>query len=303
MNFNERKVLAVVVTYNRKALLKECLAALLSQTYDRLEILVVDNASTDGTEKLMSQYSQANIHYVNTGSNLGGAGGFQFGIKEGLKTDANYLWLMDDDSIPTPSALQNLMFSANILGSFGFLSSKVLWKDHSICNMNIPKVSIYRKLHDFDGSPKPIEMATFVSFLVPTKIVKKVGLPIKEFFIWSDDFEYSSRISAKYPSYFVPSSVIIHKCKSNNGSNIVTDTPDRLNRYKYAYRNEVYVYRRSGLLGWLHIILKDTRDFLQVMFKAKDHKLKRMATIAVSFLKGLTFHPRIEYVHNNSDLN
>lgn len=296
----DKKVLAVVVTYNRKKLLKECISALLSQSYEQLKILIVDNASTDGTEEVVKRFTEPQISYVNTGANLGGAGGFQFGIREGMKLGADYLWLMDDDSIPTKSALQGLMFSANNLGNFGFLSSKVLWKDHTMCRMNVPKVSIYHKLRNFDGSPKRIEMATFVSFLVPTKVVERVGLPIKEFFIWSDDLEYSSRIAAKYPCYFIPTSVIVHKCKSNNGSNIVSDSPERLGRYKYAYRNEVFVYRRAGFLGWLHIILKDTRDLGQVITNSKNYKEKRMRIIVRSFLKGLEFNPKIEYVQNKS---
>lgn len=297
----DKKVLAVVVTYNRKKLLKECISALLSQSYEQLQILIVDNASTDGTEEVVKQFAEPQINYVNTGANLGGAGGFQFGIREGMKMGADYLWLMDDDSIPTTSALQNLMFSAKNLGNFGFLSSKVLWKDHSMCRMNIPKVSMYHKLRNFDGSPKRIEMATFVSFLIPTKVVKQVGLPIKEFFIWSDDLEYSSRIAAKYPCYFVPASVIIHKCKSNNGSNIVSDSPERLGRYKYAYRNEVYLYRRAGLLGWLHILLKDTRDLVQVLTRSRSKKFVRANIIIGSALRGLIFHPKVEYYSTGSN--
>lgn len=88
---------------------------------------------------------------------------------------------MDDDSIPTPNALEKLMEVAENIGEFGFLASKVLWKDKSMCNMNVPKITLNRKLQDYDGNPKRIIMGTFVSFFVPMKVVKEVGLPIKEF--------------------------------------------------------------------------------------------------------------------------
>lgn len=291
----ENKIAAVVVTYNRKQLLEESIQSLLKQTYQGLDILVIDNASTDGTEELVSQFTDPRVIYINTGSNLGGAGGFQFGVNQGVERGYDYLWLMDDDSIPQPSALRKLIDFAQSHSNFGFLSSKVLWKDHSLCKMNIPKKSLKAKLDQFDDGPQSIIMATFVSFFVSTKVVKQVGLPIKEFFIWADDLEYSRRISRIYPCYFIPDSIVIHKCKSNNGSNIATDSEDRLNRYRYAYRNEVYIYRREGLTGWLYLVLKDGFHVVRVIGKAKSRKKERLQIIWKSAINGLSFHPTIQF--------
>lgn len=294
---NSERTAAVVVTYNRKDLLDECIHSLLKQTVKDLDVLIIDNNSTDGTKEVVTSYNDTRIKYFNTGENLGGAGGFQYGMKKAMAGDYDYLWLMDDDSIPTQTALSELLKAGKQVGNFGFLVSKILWKDSSMCNMNIPKVSLNRKLANFEGKPKRIVMGTFVSFLVPTDVVKKVGLPIKEFFIWADDLEYSRRISRQYPTYFVPRSVVVHKCKSNNGSNIVTDTPHRFNRYRYAYRNEVYLYRREGIAGWLHLAFKTGLHTAKVLFKSTDHKRERLNIIWQSTKKGLSFNPAIEYVN------
>lgn len=289
------KIAAVVVTYNRKEMLKECIQALLKQSFSQFDILIIDNCSSDGTDKIVEEFmTSGRVKYKNTKKNLGGAGGFQYGVREALKGKYDYLWLMDDDSIPTTDALKALVEEAQKLPSFGFLSSKVLWKDRSLCKMNIPKVTLNHKLNNFDEMHQII-MATFVSFFVSAKTVREVGLPIKEFFIWADDLEYSRRISLKYKSYFVPSSVIIHKCKSNNGSNIVTDSIDRLPRYKYAYRNEVYVYRREGIPGWIHLTLKTCLHICKVALKSKNEKKKRLSIIINSTREGLKFNPEIEY--------
>ena len=70
-----KSVAAVVVTYNRKKLLKEAIDALLSQSLPEADVLVVDNASTDGTKEYITDYIVQNkIVYFNTGNNLGGAG-------------------------------------------------------------------------------------------------------------------------------------------------------------------------------------------------------------------------------------
>ena len=136
-----KKVIAVIVTYNRKELLKECVEAVLNQDYKNCDILIVDNASTDGTREYVKELLKNNrVHYMNTGANLGGAGGFNFGIKEAYKLGCDFIWIMDDDCIVHKDSLVNLLNANDILnGEYGFLSSKVLWKDNNICKMNVPK--------------------------------------------------------------------------------------------------------------------------------------------------------------------
>ena len=95
-------VAAVVVTYNRLPLLRQCLAALAAQTAQDLTIFLVDNASTDGTAEAVAEMALPNLVYRNTGKNLGGAGGFAYGVREAALAGYDALWLMDDDTLPTP---------------------------------------------------------------------------------------------------------------------------------------------------------------------------------------------------------
>ena len=109
------KIVAVVVTYNRKELLEENIKALLDQEFDQFDILIVDNASTDGTEKVVKKYESKKLKYMNTGANLGGAGGFNFGLRQAIEKNYDYCWLMDDDTIPTKTALKSLVNKTEIL--------------------------------------------------------------------------------------------------------------------------------------------------------------------------------------------
>ena len=94
-----KRTAAVIVTYNRKAMLQRCLRALCTQTAGVPELWVIDNASTDGTAELVAQLNLPTMHYYNTGKNLGGAGGFACGIQQAACSGAEYLWIMDDDCL------------------------------------------------------------------------------------------------------------------------------------------------------------------------------------------------------------
>ncbi len=124
------RIAAVVVTYNRKELLLQCVQHLLDQQEADCDVLVVDNASTDGTAQAVEQISSAKLFYRNTGENLGGAGGFHFGMRWAVEEGYDYVWIMDDDALPQPDALAQLWNAHEQLeGQYGFLSSVVLWKD------------------------------------------------------------------------------------------------------------------------------------------------------------------------------
>ncbi|MBP3503387.1 MAG: glycosyltransferase family 2 protein [Clostridia bacterium] len=297
-NKSEKKVIAVVVTYNRKELLKECIEALINQNYKSCNILIVDNNSTDGTREHISKYVDGKkVIYDNTGKNLGGAGGFNYGVKKAYELGYDYIWIMDDDCIVHKDSLEKLMIEdENLQGNYGFLSSKVLWKDGNICKMNRQRKSMVGFVRDFKEDIIPIEMATFVSLLFKASVVKEVGLPIKDFFIWTDDLEYTRRISLKYKCYLVSNSIVTHKSKDNNGANIVKDSPDRLERYKYAYRNEVYLYRREGIKGMLYVHLRNIYTYLRILFANNENKIKKINIVNQSTKEGKKFNPKIEKV-------
>ena len=79
--YPEQNIAAVVVTYNRKELVEQCIAHILNQQDISCDVLVVDNASTDGTAELVQSIPDSRVRYRNTGANLGGAGGFHFGLQ------------------------------------------------------------------------------------------------------------------------------------------------------------------------------------------------------------------------------
>ena len=216
---SESRIIALVVTYNRKELLKEAVSHLLSQTR-KCDVLVIDNDSKDGTKEMLeSEFSDSRLNYINTGANLGVAGGNTVGMIEALKNGYEYIWTLDDDAIPEYNALEMLCKADETLkGKWGCLGGLVKWTDGSTCKANRQKKTIFTFVSDEEIENKkiiPVLMTSFVSMFLKADVIRDIGLPKKEYIIWSDDYEFSSRIAKKYPVYMVTKSVVIHKQKEN----------------------------------------------------------------------------------------
>ena len=297
-----KKVTAVVVTYNRLEMLKKTIEFLSCQEY-HCDIIVINNASTDETENWLREYTENSdsVSYYNTGKNIGGAGGFNFGMKKAVENGCEYVWIMDDDCMTHKDTLKELMKADAVLGeNYGYLSSVVLWTDGTECKMNRQKIkkSYYEYSHLLSEGLIQVEQSTFVSLLFPVRTLKKVGLPITDFFIWGDDIEFTRRITVRnsMPSFMVTSSKVTHAMKANSGSSIATDEAERIDRYRYAFRNEGYLYRKEGLKGVCYYIAKCALNFLRILTKAKDNRLKRCRVLIASMFRGLFFNPKTEFI-------
>jgi GT2 family glycosyltransferase len=310
-------VCAVVVTYNRKNLLIECLEALQKQTRPIQGIYLIDNASTDGTPELLLEkgyiselppqnlkepwekefripnFTDGNsikLHYVRMYENTGGAGGFYEGVKRGYEKGYDWLWLMDDDTILTSEALNHMLEKRKSFRdlNIGFICSKVLWTDETPHIMNIPAVKPLINGIPFnfyeDKGVLLVESASFVSLLVNKDVVKKVGLPIKEFFIWADDVEYTLRITKNgFLGLYVKESIVFHKTNTNYSAAGVYDW-----RFYYNIRNWLWIYKLHYKKKYIFYLLR--RFLLTPTLPLKVWHINIKASID-SFIKT----PKMEY--------
>ena len=296
-----KRIVAVVVTYNRCELLKECIEALRS-IEEKIDIMVVDNASTDNTSEIVSKYSNdSNFLYYNTGKNIGGAGGFNYGIKRAYKLGYDYIWIMDDDTIVNEDTLQKLVDTANsVQDKFGWLSSLALWTDGKECVMNYHEVAM-----DWNREKKNIlngrllcQAATFVSLFLNRKAIQEQGLPIKEYFIWGDDTEYTKRISREYPCYLVLPSQVTHKMKNNEGTTnlLEIEDVDRIERSFYSIRNDFCTFKRISFWKMIGFLKNQIGVLKKVIFTNNPYKMRKMRVLIKALWCGLRFNPKIERV-------
>jgi rhamnopyranosyl-N-acetylglucosaminyl-diphospho-decaprenol beta-1,3/1,4-galactofuranosyltransferase len=260
------RVGALVVTYNRKDLLRECLTAVRNQSRAVDHIVVVDGASTDGTPEMLAE-EFPEVELVRLAQNEGASGGFHEALRVGLERDMDWLWTMDDDTIPSPDALEQLL--AGLARRDGLpepvlLYSKVLWQDGRLHPMNQPCFDMRDPQRFLDGLERrllPLRWATFPSMLLRPDAVRRNGLPNKRFFLWSDDIDFTGRILRHEPGYFVAESTAVHK------------TPTAHNpweggeRFYYGVRNGIWTIRGEALepkerVGHVLLVAEQSRRFL-----------------------------------------
>lgn len=295
------KTVAIVVTYNRKKMLQECLNKLI-ESEEPCDILLVDNNSTDGTDSLVAKEYKNKVIYYNTKKNIGGAGGFNFGLRKAYELGYQYFWLMDDDTMVKPDSLSELFrCDKELNGAYGFLSSYAQWVDGTRCVMNYHKVaSDWEDKSDLlKNHILKISLATFVSFFLKRDVVKNIGLPIKEYFIWGDDTEYSGRISKNYNCYYCFDSVVIHKMNKNQASDAFFDIEniDRIRRMKLGIRNDICTAKKISIQEAVKCICRNLKIIAKCLTK-KDcmHRWLKIKIVIAGISYGLFFNPSIERI-------
>lgn len=243
---------AIVVAFNRKQLLTECLDGLLAQTLPLDAIFVVDNASTDGTDAYLKErgyFVRPEIHYIRLPENGGGAGGFYHGMQVAFETGYDWLWLMDDDTEPAKSALE-------LMEPFKKYDEVVAIANQKLDAQGQETLDGLRMLpkQDKDTCPYPlVRFSSFVGILIRSTAVRRLGLPRSEFFIHNDDMEYCLRLRTIGKIALAKSSCVIHKEKARQMAPMsifgFTYLPADLYSYcfyYYGYRNYVVVQRTYG---------------------------------------------------------
>lgn len=317
------KISAVIVTYNRKEMLLQCVKTLLNQTIQPDCIYIMDNHSTDGTYKCLKeagvlleasqsvqvdknskiQYQEkenndkkCEIYYQYLENNLGGAGGFSRGISMAYRDGADAVWIMDDDVLPEKNCLESLLEGREkIRGKVSFLASAVRGAHGEA--MNVPKLDKRQFLQYTDWYEYleygivNIKKATFVSLLISREAIKACGVPWEPFFIWGDDSEYTQRLIRDYgPAYMVGSSKVLHLRGSREELSIVKEeNKARIPLYYYYYRNNfIGFWEYESFLYRFLCFGKFWLDFFKVILVSRYKMLKLMTMMKamVSFITG-----------------
>lgn len=292
---NQETVCAVVVTYNRKNLLLECLEAIKKQTKPVDAIYLIDNASTDGTPELLMEKGYISelppqelkelwekefevnnlvdgrpikLYYVRMHENTGGAGGFYEGMKRAYEKGYDWFWLMDDDGKPENNCLEILLSKVDIAD---FLAPVVLRIDKpDVLSFGLRKdIKTLEdcKLKSKDGILENVANP-FNGVLLSRKLVNTIGFPKKEMFIWGDESEYLYRTL-----HFGLKVATIIDAKFYHPKGRVENVPIKWTRFSVLFssnklrnycliRNYAYIFYRYDIKALIKFFIKYTLFFL-----------------------------------------
>ena len=264
-----RRTAAVVVTFNRLGLLQALLER-LDQVPGLDEVIVIDNASTDGTSQWLAglegaeydEHRSVPVLGRTLVSNTGGAGGFHDGLALALERGADLVWLMDDDGLPAPATLGQLL-EHDDLDFWGPLVVDERDPGRLVFPIRLPGGT--RVVHDASSAETAAVggllrdiVIPFNGVLVTRDLVEAIGLPRAEYFIWGDDHEYRLRAEAAGARIAtVVAARVEHPSVGSLGTPMMAGrttynhTPSDLKHYCMARNNLVNLreYR-----GWPHAV-------------------------------------------------
>lgn len=295
-------VWAVVVTWNRRVLLEQCLEALMAQTRACDRVLVVDNASDDGTDELLAAWSDR-VTVLRLDRNTGGAGGFNAGVRAAVEDGADRVWLMDDDVLPEPQALERLLAAEQALEGRGveaaFLCSTVRTPQGALTNV----AEVDRRLNDLgyaawgehlDLGLMATRQATFVSLLTSRDQVLRHGLPLAPMFIWGDDTEYTLRLSQDRPGFVVGDSRVVHVRAASGALSLAHETePGRIRLHRLLTRNVILTKRRhEGRASAARYAASRVRLATGQILRGRWRKA---GVLLAGVIDGVRFNPEVEF--------
>jgi rhamnopyranosyl-N-acetylglucosaminyl-diphospho-decaprenol beta-1,3/1,4-galactofuranosyltransferase len=232
------------------------------------EVLVLDNASTDGTGEWLATLADDRILSRTLEHNTGGAGGFHDGLEWAVERGADLVWLMDDDGLPEPDCLSLLLARTGDLDFWGPVVVDEADPERLVFPIRLPSgTRVVHTMTDVrrvasDGLIRGI-VIPFNGVLVTRELVERIGLPRAEFFIWGDDHEYrlrAERAGARVAT--VVGARVRHPSVGALGSPMAfgrttyNDTPSDLKHYCMARNNLVNLREYAGNLHALAFVAK-----------------------------------------------
>ncbi|MCW1931509.1 glycosyltransferase [Pararhodobacter zhoushanensis] len=266
------RVVAVVVTHQRLAQLRVTLPALLASDPQALAaVLVVDNASDDGTPEWLAAQSDPRLSVLRLDENRGGAGGFDAGMRRAMRDlSPDWIVVMDDDARPEPGAMA--AFQALDLSGYDGFAAAVRHPNGALCEMNRPtynpfwhKGILLRTLlgggrgafhlgpEDF-ATPglRAIDGASFVGFFVRAAAVQRRGYPDPALFLYGDDAIYTMGLTkAGHRLGFDPSVRFEHDSSTYSAAD---PRIKPLWKVYYYHRNLLILYRIATGLFFVPVL-------------------------------------------------
>jgi GT2 family glycosyltransferase len=266
----------------------ECVESCRKLSYPDFRIIIVDNGSVDGSETILRERFP-DIELIQTGANIGFAGGNNVGIRYALEKGADYVWLLNNDTIVDAEALSALVQVAEGDKTVGMIGSKIVYHDDpniiwyagAVLDPQRPYRPYHRGLNEYDRGQydEACETGyiTGCSLLARKEMVEAVGFLDDDLFLYFEDVDWSARASAGgWKIVYCPGSMVYHKVSLSVGG---AASPALL---YYTARNRLYFVRRNFTGRLMDAFCYDIYEHVLVNIK------KGRFTCAWAALRGIT---------------
>jgi len=217
------KIYIVILNWNGLHDTLQCLQTVYNMDYANYEVIVVDNASTDGSNRVIPQ-EYPEVIYLRNEINLGYTGGNNIAIRHALNRDAEYVWLLNNDTAVEPDCLRKIVEVAESAPEIGLVSPLVCYYDNPEIIQFCGNFVDWEK-HDFiDVRQRPQLPDTPLTLwgtalLAKRALVETIGLFNENFFAYYEDQEYSLRtLNAGFKTRIVTEARVYHKDSRSTGS-------------------------------------------------------------------------------------
>lgn len=260
---NTRKVAVVVLNWNGYDDTVQCIRSLQEVSYSGLEIIIVDNGSTDGSASELSKLFP-DVTIVRLPTNLGYAGGNNAGIQKALEEGADFILVLNNDVVVEREFLKPLLDVLEKENSVGVVTPKVYYFDRPdtiysaggtysrfLCSgVGNNNGMVERDHNRRKDRVQDVSFAPGCALMIRREVLEKVGAFDEKFFMYFEDLEFSQRVREHFRIVFTPHSRIFHKVGAGIRWSLYTPL------YLYYYtRNRLWFIRQRPVLYRLYVLL------------------------------------------------
>jgi len=257
-------VYIVILNFNSWCDTFECVDSCCGLNYDNYRILLIDNGSdTDRSQELLGRHSA--VEFLKNARNTGFAGGCNLGVKHALDNKADFVWLLNNDTVVDRESLSEMISSLADLNAVGILSPKIYY--HQTSDMwssggYINKMGMACNFTDDFSGKRSVGFVTGCAMLIPADIFSQYGQLKDEYFLNVEDWEFCKRLTEKGKKiYVIGSSVIHHKVSRSKKGGVASPvdvyytTRNRLYFIDEYYRNPQKLFMYMAFALWWPIWL------------------------------------------------
>lgn len=288
----DKKIGIILVNYNGEKYNIDCIKSILNSTYKNIEIIVVDNNSTDKSVYDLKKSFEKKIKIIELNENIGFSGANNIGIKEALESMCEYVLLLNNDTIIDSKMIENMVEQSHLQKEKSVVCPKIyyydtpniIWSAGGYINWN-KGITIQYGMDEEDkgkyDNVRSVEFATGCCLLIPTQIIKQVGFLSEEYFLYYEDTDYCVRIKeAGFNIIYEPKSIMYHKVSASTGGLKSKTYVYYLNRNRLIFNKK---YNKRYLIFILYFYLS---LYIKKIFKNREKtNMNRYLNLAINDYK------------------